>query len=65
MRPVALHYVDKISTANKRNLETKDPVEQQAWRALMDKTSHDPELSRQYLLKVSMIESIRQSRAAA
>lgn len=64
-RPVALHYVDKISTANKRNLETKDPAEQKAWRDLMDKTSRDPELSRQYLLKVSMIESIRQSKAAA
>ncbi len=64
-RPVALHYVDKISTANKRNLETKDPAEQKAWRDLMDKTARDPELARQYLARVSMIESIRQSKAAA
>ena len=61
-RPVALEYVDKITTANKRNLETRDPAEQKAWRELMDRTAADPELARQYLLRVSMIESIRKSR---
>jgi 3-(3-hydroxy-phenyl)propionate hydroxylase len=63
-RPVALEYVDKITTANKRNLETRDPAEQKAWRETMDRTSADPELARQYLLRVSMIESIRKSKAA-
>jgi 3-(3-hydroxy-phenyl)propionate hydroxylase len=61
-RPVALEYVDKITTANKRNLETRDPAEQKAWRELMNHTAADPELARQYLLRVSMIESIRKSR---
>jgi 3-(3-hydroxy-phenyl)propionate hydroxylase len=64
-RPVALEYVDKISSANKRNLETQDPAEQKAWREKMDRTSADPELARQYLLRVSMIESIRTSKALA
>jgi 3-(3-hydroxy-phenyl)propionate hydroxylase len=64
-RPVALEYVDKISTANKRNLEAKDPTARQAWRETMERTAADPELARQYLLKVSMIESLRKYKQAA
>ena len=58
-RPVALEYVDKISTANKRNLETKDAAEQKAWRELMTRTAANSELAREYLLRVSMIASLR------
>jgi 3-(3-hydroxy-phenyl)propionate hydroxylase len=58
-RPVALEYVDKISSANKRNLEASDPAQQRAWRELMTRTAADPKLAREYLLRVSMIASLR------
>ena len=53
-RPIALEYVN-----NKRNLETSDPEEQRSWRAQMTRIAADPVLSREYLLKVSMIASLR------
>ena len=58
-RPIALEYVNKITIANKRNLETSDPEEQRSWRAQMTRIAADPVLSREYLLKVSMIASLR------
>lgn len=58
-RPIALEYVNKITIANKRNLETNDPEEQRFWRAQMTRIAADAILSREYLLKVSMIASLR------
>lgn len=63
-RPVALEYVNKITIANKRNLEAKDPVQYAQWQRAMDRTAADPALCREYLLKVSMIESLRNARAS-
>ena len=58
-RPVALEYVNAITIANKRNLEAKDPEEHQRWKALMTRTAADPRLAREYMLKTSMIASLR------
>lgn len=58
-RPVALEYVNTITIANKRNLETKDPQEQKKWREQMTTIASDQSLARDYLLKVSMIASLR------
>ena len=58
-RPVALEYVNKITIANKRNLEAKDPVEHERWKAEMTRTAADPALAREYMLKTSMIASLR------
>jgi 3-(3-hydroxy-phenyl)propionate hydroxylase len=60
-RPVALEYVDKISAANKRNLEQQNPEEQRRWRDEMTNTASDPKRAREYLLKVSMIASLQRS----
>ncbi len=60
-RPVALEYVNSISTANKRNLETRDPEEQRRWRETMTRIAADPALAREYLLKISMIASLRRT----
>jgi len=60
-RPIALEYVNTITIANKRNLETRDREEQRAWRAKMTRIASDPALAREYLLKISMIESLRRS----
>ena len=59
-RPVALEYVNHISSANKRNLETNDP----AWREQMSRAAADPHLAKEYLLKISMIASLRKARCA-
>ncbi len=60
-RPVALEYVNTISAANKRNLETRDPQEQRRWREAMSAAASDPALAREYLLKISMIASLRRA----
>ena len=63
-RPVALEYVNTISIANKRNLETRDPAEQRRWREEMTRAAADPRLAREYVLKISMIASLRRSQCA-
>jgi 3-(3-hydroxy-phenyl)propionate hydroxylase len=63
-RPVALEYVNKITIANKRNLEARDPEAHRRWKAQMTRTAADPGLAREYLLKISMIESLRRSECA-
>jgi len=62
-RPIALEYVNTISTANKRNLESRDPEHQRRWREEMTRAASDPQLAREYLMKVSMIASLRRSEA--
>ena len=64
-RPIALEYVNTITIANKRNLETSDPEEQRQWRETMTRAANDPALAREYLLKVSMIASLRKAAALA
>jgi 3-(3-hydroxy-phenyl)propionate hydroxylase len=63
-RPVALEYVNTISAANKRNLESRDPEHQRRWREEMSRAAADPRLAREYLLKVSMIASLRRAAGA-
>ena len=58
-RPVALEYVNRITIANKRNLEAKDPGEHARWKARMARTAADPRLAREYMLQTSMIASLR------
>ncbi|HEX2567197.1 MAG TPA: FAD-dependent monooxygenase [Burkholderiales bacterium] len=60
-RPIALEYVNTITIANKRNLETRDAGEQRRWRDQMTRTAADPALAREYLLKISMIASLRRT----
>ncbi len=58
-RPVALAYVNEITIRNKRNLETADPAEQQAFRAMLRETMADPAKRRAFLLRASMLASLR------
>ena len=58
-RPVALEYVNQITIANKRNLEARDPVEHRRWKEQMTRTAADPQLARDYMLRTSMIASLR------
>jgi 3-(3-hydroxy-phenyl)propionate hydroxylase len=63
-RPIALEYVNSITIANKRNLETGDPGEQKRWREEMNRIARDPKLAREYLLRISMITSLRRAQCA-
>ena len=64
-RPVALEYVNTISTQNKKNLEARDPAERSRFREAMERAAADPEARRDYLMKVSMIASLRRADAVA
>jgi 3-(3-hydroxy-phenyl)propionate hydroxylase len=59
-RPVALEYVNNISSANKRNLEANDP----AWQRQLSRAAADPALAKDYLMRISMIASLRKSQCA-
>jgi len=59
-RPVALEYVNNISSANKRNLETNA----RAWQQQLSLAATDPALAKDYLMRISMIASLRKSQCA-
>ena len=63
-RPVALEYVNTITIANKRNLEMRDAAAQSRWRAELDRAMADRAAEREYMLKVSMIASLRKYECA-
>ncbi len=57
-RLVTLEYIDQQSTQNKRNLES-DGV---AFKAQLDAIAADPQRTRDYLMRVSMIASLRRAK---
>ena len=63
-RPVALEYVNTITTANKRNLEMGDAEGQRRWRAELAQAISDRAAEREYMLKLSMIASLRKYECA-
>ena len=62
-RTVTIDFVQEISTRNKQLLEERDPKVRAERLEEIRRIGADPKLAREYLLKSSMIESIR--RAAA
>jgi 3-(3-hydroxy-phenyl)propionate hydroxylase len=64
-RPVALEYINKHTIKNKRNLETDDPAEQAAFRAVLKETLADKDKTRAYLRRISMIASLEQAALGA
>ncbi len=60
-RQVALEYVQTQSIRNKRNLEAREDAERDRFRDEMRRTAADPRLARDYLLRVSMIASLRRA----
>ena len=58
-RSVALDYVNKQSIKNKKNLEAKSPEEQQAFRSFLSILMDSDKKAKKYLMKVSMLESLR------
>ena len=62
-RTVSIEFVQAQSIANKKQLETKEPVARKATLAELSRTAADPEKARQYLLRSSMLSM--QARAAS
>ncbi len=60
-RLVTLEYVQKHTIQNKRNLEATDPAEQARFRAEMRAIAADPALTRDYLMRISMIASLKRA----
>ena len=60
-RLITLEYVQKHTTQNKRNLEAREPAEQARFRDEMRRIAADPALTREYLLRVSMIASLHRA----
>jgi 3-(3-hydroxy-phenyl)propionate hydroxylase len=56
-RLVTLEYIDQQSSQNKRNLES-DGV---AFKAQLEAIAADPQRTRDYLMRVSMIASLRRA----
>jgi 3-(3-hydroxy-phenyl)propionate hydroxylase len=60
-RLVTLEYVQKHTIQNKRNLEATDPAEQARFRDDMRAIAADPARNRDYLLRISMIASLKRA----
>ena len=63
-RPVALEYVNRITIANKRHLEMRDAEEQRRWREELAHAMGDRDAMREYMLRISMIASLRKYECA-
>jgi len=61
-RLITLEYVQKHTIQNKKNLEAKDPAEQARFRDGLRGIASNPEATRDYLKRVSMIASLERAR---
>ena len=58
-RPIALDYVNSHTIRNKQNLEAATPAAQKIFRAFLAEVSADKRKTHDYLLRTSMIASLR------
>jgi 3-(3-hydroxy-phenyl)propionate hydroxylase len=58
-RHVAVVHVQAATMADKQNMEHRDPDRRQAYLADLRKRAEDPVLAKDYLMKASLIESLR------
>ena len=64
-RPLNVEYVQQQTVANKKRLEEKDPAARARNNEALRKTANDPAAHRAYLLRASLIDSVRKRAAAA
>ena len=64
-RPLNIEYVQQQTIANKKRLEEKDPADRQRNNSALRATAADPVAHRAYLLKASLIDSVRKHNEAA
>jgi 3-(3-hydroxy-phenyl)propionate hydroxylase len=58
-RPLNVEYVQQQTIANKKRLEEKDPAARARNNAVLRATAADPAAHRAYLLRASLLESVR------
>jgi 3-(3-hydroxy-phenyl)propionate hydroxylase len=64
-RPLNVEYVQQQTIANKKRLEEKDPAARARNNAVLLATAVNPVAHRAYLLRASLIDSVRSRQAAA
>src|SRR5215211_651541 len=64
-RPLNVEYVQQQTVANKKRLEEKDPAARAKHHADLRATAADPAAHRAYLLRASLIDSVRKRQVAA
>ena len=60
-RPLNIEYVQQQTVANKKRLEERDPAAREANFDNLRRTAADPALHKQYLMRASLIESVRKA----
>ena len=63
-RPLNIEYVQQQTIANKKRLEEKDPAMRAKNNEVLRATTADPVAHRTFLLRASLIESVRKRQAA-
>lgn len=63
-RPLNIEFVQQQTIANKKRMEEKDPAARTKNFEQLQKTAADPKAHRAYMLRASLIESVRQRAAA-
>jgi 3-(3-hydroxy-phenyl)propionate hydroxylase len=58
-RPMNIEYVQQQTIANKKRLEEKSQAEREKNFAFLRKTAADPVAHRNFLLRTSLLESVR------
>jgi 3-(3-hydroxy-phenyl)propionate hydroxylase len=64
-RPANIEYVQQQTIANKKRLEEREPAAREANFEALRKTAADPAAHRAFLLRTSLIESLRKIQAMA
>jgi len=64
-RPLNVEYVQQQTIANKKRLEEKDPEVRAKNNAALRATASDPAAHRAYLLRASLIDSVRRRQTEA
>jgi 3-(3-hydroxy-phenyl)propionate hydroxylase len=63
-RPINIESVQQQTIANKKRLEEKEPAQREANFEFLRKTAADPAAHRAFLLRTSLLESVRKNAAA-
>jgi 3-(3-hydroxy-phenyl)propionate hydroxylase len=58
-RHVAVKHVQTATIANKQNMEQRDPETLRKYREEMQRAAEDPVLAKQFLMRTSLIDSLR------
>ncbi|MGZ3347385.1 MAG: FAD-dependent oxidoreductase [Xanthobacteraceae bacterium] len=58
-RHVAVEHVQTATIANKRNMEQRDPETRRKYREEVQRAAEDPVLAKKFLMRTSLIDSVR------